>query len=62
MLDFTASLDGDENPYSIKVEKNRDLVLNGHAYETNHSDGKTGVAIHGRMRIVAENGKVSAEG
>lgn len=61
MLDFTASLDGDENPCSVEIDKNSDLILNGYAYETCNSDGKTGVALHGRMRIVSENGIVSDE-
>lgn len=61
-LDFSAALDGAENPCSIKIENNGDMILNGHAFETTHSDGKTGVAIHGRMRIVAEKGTVSVLG
>lgn len=58
-LDFMASLDGAENPHSVEIEKNGDLILKGHAYESIHSDGKTGVALHGRLRIVTENGIVT---
>ncbi|WP_051572043.1 glycoside hydrolase family 95 protein [Ruminiclostridium cellobioparum] len=54
-LSFTASIDGAGNPFSIHAEGS-DLVLDGNAFEYIHSDGKTGVAIHGRLRVVAEEG------
>lgn len=59
-LDFYAELDGGNNPHTVCIDKNNDLILNGYAYESNHSDGKTGVQLHGRMRIHAENGSVMA--
>jgi alpha-L-fucosidase 2 len=61
MLDFNASVGGWNNPHSVEIDKDGDMVLNGHAYETIHSDGKVGVAIHGRMRVIAEKGTVSAQ-
>jgi alpha-L-fucosidase 2 len=58
-LDFTISLDGGANPCKVEVEGSDELVLNGHAFEDIHSDGKTGVALHARLRAAAGNGKVS---
>jgi len=34
------------------------LVVDGHAYEPVHTDGKTGVSLHGRLRAIAEGGRV----
>lgn len=61
ILDFSASIDGWDNPHSVEIGKDGDMVLNGHAYETIHSDGKVGVTIHGRMRVIAQNGTVSTQ-
>ncbi len=49
-------------PGEITVENGNTLVLRGHAWESLHSDGKTGVAFEGRVRVVAEGGHVSASG
>ncbi len=62
MLGFTASFDGAGNACSIEPDKCNSLVLKGNAYEAIHSDGKTGVAIHGRACISSDKGKVSARG
>lgn len=58
-LAFKASIDGGDNPHSLRTE-NGDMVLEGKAYEDTHSDGRTGVAIHGRLRVIAEKGTVTA--
>lgn len=60
-ISFSASMDGAGNPFSLKNENN-DLILDGHAYESIHSDGKTGAALHGRLRVIAERGLVTACG
>lgn len=60
-LEFGTALDGADNPCSVYEEKSSDIVMEGHAYESIHSDGKTGVALHGRMRIITENGTVSVK-
>ena len=60
-LSFTAAVDGAENPFSVHTEGS-DLVLDGHAFENTHSDGKTGVSIHGRLRVIAEKGTSSVGG
>ena len=60
-LSFTASIDGAKNPFSVHAE-GRDLVLEGNAFENIHSDGKTGVAIHGRLRIIAGKGTLAVVG
>lgn len=60
-LSFTASIDGAKNPFSVHAE-GRDLVLEGNAFENIHSDGKTGVAIHGRLRVIAGKGTSAVVG
>ena len=60
-LDFKASLDGASNPHTREIDENGDMLLKGYAYENCHSDGRTGVALYGRMRIIAQNGVVSGE-
>jgi alpha-L-fucosidase 2 len=56
-LSFTFSLDGGENPFHTHTDAGHDLLLAGNAYETLHSDGKTGVAYHARVRILQQGGE-----
>jgi alpha-L-fucosidase 2 len=58
-LDLLISLDGGDNPYKVEIDENNDFLLYGKAYESIHSDGKTGASFHGRMRIIAEKAEVS---
>jgi alpha-L-fucosidase 2 len=53
-LHLTFSLDGGENPRRVRVDSNGDLLLDGNAYESMHSDGKTGAICHGRLRILTD--------
>ena len=50
------------NPYTpqgkVEVAGNT-LVFSGHAWEQMHSDGKTGVAFEGWVRVLAEKGSVT---
>ncbi|MDF2985456.1 MAG: hypothetical protein K0R50_966 [Eubacterium sp.] len=54
-MSFKVSIDGSKNPFSVDTD-DRDIIMNGHAYEHIHSDGKTGVDIHGRLRVIADKG------
>jgi alpha-L-fucosidase 2 len=56
-LHLTFLLDGGENPHRVEMDANQDLLLYGNAYEPMHSDGRTGVAYHCRLRIIT-NGKL----
>ena len=49
-------------PWEVAVAANDGLVMQGHAWESKHSDGKTGVGFAGRIRIVNEGGSVLAVG
>ncbi len=60
-LSFSAAIDGAENSHHVHTDDN-DLVLDGHAYENIHSDGKAGVAVHGRLRVMTEKGTSTARG
>jgi len=55
-LDLTISIDGGNNPYKVKMDENRDLLLSGSAFENVHSDGKTGVSFHARLRVISSGG------
>ena len=61
-VSFEASLDGADQPHKTRAEAGDTLLLDGHAYETTHSDGKTGVAFHGRLRALSAGGSISARG
>lgn len=52
------TLDGGANPSHVRAESGDTLVIDGRAVETLHSDGRTGVALHGRVKVVAEGGRV----
>lgn len=56
------SLDGAGNPFSVRAEGGHTLVLDGRAVETLHSDGQTGVGMHGRVRVQADGGEVKVDG
>ena len=54
-------LDGAENPFETRTEGADTIILDGQARETTHSDGKTGVAFHGRVRVIASSGTTMAD-
>jgi alpha-L-fucosidase 2 len=60
-LNLTLSLDGGDNPFRIGTDANNDILLYGNAFEAIHSDGKTGVAFHARLRAVTSGGSTSSE-
>lgn len=57
-LTFRVALDGDEQPHTVQSEGMNTLLLNTRAWETQHSDGQTGVLGHGRLCVQAEGGQV----
>lgn len=60
-LDLLFSLDGGNIPCKLEINENNDFLLSGKACETIHSDGKTGIFFHARLRIIGKNGNVMAE-
>lgn len=59
-LTFRVSLNGNPSPYQVRTVGNDTLELTGNAYEKMHSDGKTGVAFLGLVKVIAEGGDVKA--
>jgi alpha-L-fucosidase 2 len=49
-------------PGEVSVERDKDLVLRGHAWERVHSDGQHGVGFVCRVRAIANGGTIRAEG
>ena len=45
----------------ISALEGKDVLLSGDAFETLHSDGKTGVHLEGAIRILTD-GKISFDG
>lgn len=54
-VSLSVTIDGDANPFRVTAADG-DLLLDGSARETTHSDGQTGVDIHGRIRVLSEGG------
>lgn len=53
---------GGRFPWEVSTAGVDGLVLRGHAWESKHSDGKTGVGFEGRVRVVKEGGVVRSDG
>jgi alpha-L-fucosidase 2 len=60
-LDFNISFHGIDNRIIVQTDNRGDLVFQGNAYEGIHSDGKTGVTLHGRIRVIIEQGSIFQE-
>jgi alpha-L-fucosidase 2 len=60
-LAFRIKLENNYTPNgAISIVDKDTMIFQGSAWESLHSDGKTGVAFEGRMRVLAENGSVNA--
>lgn len=59
-ISMELSWDGIENPHQCKIDQTKDMVLQSKAFETLQSDGKTGVVLDGRIRLIATNADVMA--
>lgn len=59
-LTFAVSIDGKPNPSQAKTVGEDTLELTGNAFEKVHSDGKTGVAILGLVKVIVEGGSEKA--
>jgi alpha-L-fucosidase 2 len=57
---FTLRYQSHVFPWTAHTIGNNTLVVDGHAFETVHSDGKCGVGFQARFRIVPEGGTVTA--
>jgi alpha-L-fucosidase 2 len=51
-LTFDLYFDGNGERWSLSVDPAGDLLLEAYARETIHSDGLTGVGLHGRVRVL----------
>ncbi len=60
-LSFGVSLDSGQNPSSVCMCASGDLLLQGQAHESIHSDGRTGVSYAIRLRCLLEDGSLVAE-
>jgi alpha-L-fucosidase 2 len=60
-INFNLAIDGGDNPHCMEIDRNGDLLLTGNAYETIHSDGKTGVQFQGRVRVKTDKGIIYAK-
>jgi alpha-L-fucosidase 2 len=60
-LSFKLSFEGIDNEIAVQADDRGDLIIQGDAYENIHSDGKTGVNLQGRIRVLNSNGSVSVQ-
>lgn len=61
-LRLRVALDGDEQPFRVWTEGRDTLCMDTKAREFQHSNGRTGVDGHARLRLLPEGGEVSADG
>ena len=59
-LSFEVVMNGGSLPFEVYPEGGDTLVMTGNAHEKKHSDGKTGVAFRGQVKVVATGGEVAA--
>ncbi|HEY5583060.1 MAG TPA: glycoside hydrolase family 95 protein [Ruminiclostridium sp.] len=60
-LDFKVGFQGIDNQMTVKADSVGDLIIEGNAYEDIHSDGKTGVLLQGRIRVITNKGNMYDE-
>ena len=60
-IDCKLSFGDPKLPGEVTLDGNNTVILRGHAWESMHSDGKTGVAFESRMQVRAEGGSVIAK-
>jgi alpha-L-fucosidase 2 len=59
-LSFDVGMNGGALPFEVHAEGDDTLVMTGNAFEKKHSNGKTGVAFRGQVKVVATGGEVTA--
>ncbi len=59
-LSFDVELNGGNLPFESHAEGSDTLIITGSAYEKKHSNGRTGVAFRGQVKVVATGGEVTA--
>ncbi len=59
-LNLALSLDGGNNPYQVCVDETG-YFLTGNAFESKHSDGKTGVSFAAELHVESTGGSVYTE-
>lgn len=57
-LDFKVCFQGIDNIMQVNTDNGGDITIQGNAYENIHSDGKTGVELHGRIRVLINKGNI----
>ena len=61
VVGFTLHYNGGRFPWAVKTRGKDTLVVSGHAFEKQHSDGKSGVAFQARFRVLPEGGTMTAD-
>ena len=61
-LTFRVALDGDEQPFVVCADSADMLRLDTQARENQHSDGRSGVSGHARLRVLIEGGTIHTAG
>ncbi len=61
VIGFTLHYHGGRFPWAVKTRGKDTLVVGGHAFEKNHSDGKSGVAFQALFRVLPEGGTMTAD-
>jgi len=60
LVAFTLRYRGGRFPWTVKTRGNDTLAVSGHAFETQHSDGKSGVAFQSLFRVLPQGGTIAA--
>jgi alpha-L-fucosidase 2 len=60
-IGFTLGYDPQDLPSTTTTRGNDTLLIAASAFEKNQSDGKTGVALQARVRVIPDGGKLSAD-
>ncbi len=61
-IGFTLRYRGGGFPWSANAQDSATLAVSGRAFESKHSDGKTGVAFQALVRVVPEGGSLISNG
>jgi alpha-L-fucosidase 2 len=61
-LTLNIGLNGGDLPFEVRAKGGNMLVIAGHAWESKHSDGKSGVDFEGWVQVLNSGGKVFSNG
>jgi len=57
-LSFVTSIEAGDKPWEAHTQGDDSLVMTGHAYESRHSDGKSGVSFQGQVALRIDGGRL----